>query len=87
MSYNFGCMIASDTLFDSRGGFLGSSYSMSEEWTCNKVIVKDSTLSLCLYTTSQNILIIFIHWNDEPVANKKKENLTNLTKEIHVKQY
>jgi len=26
--YNFGCMIASDTLFDSRGGFLGSSYLM-----------------------------------------------------------
>jgi len=24
--YNFGCMIASDTLFDSRGGFSGSSY-------------------------------------------------------------
>ena len=26
--YNFGCMIASDTLFDFRGGFLGSSYPM-----------------------------------------------------------
>ena len=25
MGYNFGCMIASDTLFDSRGGFSGSS--------------------------------------------------------------
>jgi len=24
MGYNFGCMIASDTLFDSKGGFLGS---------------------------------------------------------------
>jgi len=24
--YNFGCMIASDMLFDSRGGFSGSSY-------------------------------------------------------------
>ena len=23
MGYNFGCMIASDTLFDSRGGFFG----------------------------------------------------------------
>jgi len=23
VGYNFGCMIASDTLFDSRGGFLG----------------------------------------------------------------
>ena len=28
MSYNFGCMIASDTLFGSRGGFSGSSYPM-----------------------------------------------------------
>jgi len=28
MGYNFGCMIASDTLYDSRGGFLGSSYPM-----------------------------------------------------------
>jgi len=24
--YNLGCMIASDTMFDSRGGFSGSSY-------------------------------------------------------------
>jgi len=28
MGYNFGCMIASDTLFDSRGGFSGSRYPM-----------------------------------------------------------
>jgi len=28
MGYNFGCMIAIDTLLDSRGGFLGSSYPM-----------------------------------------------------------
>jgi len=26
MGYNFGCMIASDTLFDSRGGFSGPGY-------------------------------------------------------------
>jgi len=26
--YNFGCMIANDTQFDSRGGFSGSSYPM-----------------------------------------------------------
>jgi len=26
MGYNFGCTIASDTLFDSMGGFSGSSY-------------------------------------------------------------
>ena len=25
MGYNFGCMIASDTMFDARGGFSGSS--------------------------------------------------------------
>ena len=25
MGYNFGCMIASDTVFDSRGGVFGSS--------------------------------------------------------------
>jgi len=28
VGYNFGCMIANDTLFDSRGGFLGSNYPM-----------------------------------------------------------
>ena len=26
VGYNFGCMIASDTLFDFRGGFSGTSY-------------------------------------------------------------
>jgi len=28
VGYNFGCMIASDTQFDSRGGFSGSTYPM-----------------------------------------------------------
>ena len=28
IGYNFGCVIAGDTLFDSRGGFSGSSYPM-----------------------------------------------------------
>ena len=28
MGYNFGCMIPSDTLFDTRVGFSGSSYPM-----------------------------------------------------------
>jgi len=28
MGYNFGCMIASDTQFNSRGGFSGSRYPM-----------------------------------------------------------
>jgi len=34
--------------------------------------------------TIEHVLIIFIHRNLKPVANKKKENLT---KEIHNKQY
>jgi len=29
--YNFGCMIASNMLFDSRGGFLESSYPMKTQ--------------------------------------------------------
>ena len=28
VGYDFGCIIASDVLFDSRGGFSGSSYPM-----------------------------------------------------------
>ena len=28
VGYNFGCMIRSVTMFDSRGGFSGSSYQM-----------------------------------------------------------
>ena len=28
MGYSFSCMTASDTLFDSRGGFSGTSYPM-----------------------------------------------------------
>jgi len=31
VGYNFGCMISSDTLFDSRDGFLGSSYPMKTQ--------------------------------------------------------
>jgi len=31
MGYNFGCMIASDTIFDSRGGFSESSYPMKTQ--------------------------------------------------------
>jgi len=31
MGYSFGCMIASDTLFDSRGGFSWSSYPMKTQ--------------------------------------------------------
>jgi len=28
VGYNFGCVVASDMVFDSMGGFLGSSYPM-----------------------------------------------------------
>ena len=31
VGYNFGCMIASDTQFDSRGGFSWSSYPMKTQ--------------------------------------------------------
>jgi len=31
LDYNFGCIIARDTLFDSRSGFLGSSYPMKTQ--------------------------------------------------------
>ena len=31
VGYNFSCMTASDTLFDSRGGFSGTSYPMKTE--------------------------------------------------------
>jgi len=31
VGYNFGCMIASDMLFDSVGGFSGSSYAMKTQ--------------------------------------------------------
>ena len=34
MGYNFGCMIASDTLFDSSGGFSESSYPMKTAKGC-----------------------------------------------------
>ena len=36
---HFGCMIGSDTLFDSRGGFSGSSYPMkTAEIECQRVV-------------------------------------------------
>jgi len=40
VGYNFGCIIASDTLFDSRGGFSGSSYLIDiAEIDCLRVVV------------------------------------------------
>ena len=39
VGYNFGCMRASDTLFDSRGGFWGSGYPMKTvEIECPRVV-------------------------------------------------
>ena len=40
MGYNFGCTIASDTQFDSRGGFSGSSYPDEDiaEIECQRVV-------------------------------------------------
>jgi len=38
MGYNFGCMIASDTQFDSRGGYSGSSYPMKTQIECQRVV-------------------------------------------------
>ena len=42
MDYNFGCMIASDTLFDSRGEFSGSSYLMK---TANFDVLRDFAMA------------------------------------------
>ena len=44
MGYNFGCMIASDTQFDSRGGFSGSSYptkKLSDEDIADFEVLRD----------------------------------------------
>jgi len=40
VGYDFGCMIASDMQFDSRGGFLGSSYDpmKTAEIECLRVV-------------------------------------------------
>jgi len=32
VGYNFGCVITSDTMFDSRGGFFGSKIAIN--WLC-----------------------------------------------------
>ena len=42
MGYNFGCMIASDTLFDSRSGFSGSSYPMK---TADLEVLRDVAMA------------------------------------------
>ena len=49
MGYNFGCVITSDTLLDSRGGFSGSSYPMK---TADFEVLRDvamATMFGCLY--------------------------------------
>ena len=48
MGYNFGCMIASDMLFDSRGGFSGSSYPMkklSDEDIADFEVLRDDAMA------------------------------------------
>jgi len=42
MRYNFGCMIASNTLFDSKGGFLGSIYPIK---TADLEILRDAAMA------------------------------------------
>jgi len=51
VGYNFGCMIAIDTLFDSRGGFSGSSYPMKTlaEIECIRVVAIATTFCLSIY--------------------------------------
>ena len=45
LGYNFGCMIASDMLFDSKGGFSGSRYPMkTAEIKCLRVIAMATNL-------------------------------------------
>jgi len=42
MGYNFGCMIASDTLFDSRGGFLLLGVKLSDEDIADFEVLRDA---------------------------------------------
>ena len=42
MGYNFGCMIATDMLFDSRGGFSGPSYPIT---TSDFEVLRDDTMA------------------------------------------
>ena len=56
MGYNFGCVIASSTIFDSRGGFSGSSYPMktkprSSAPSFGTKIAVTTALSLCVNDT------------------------------------
>jgi len=56
VGYNFACMIASNKLFDSRGGFSGSSYPMktkprSSAPSFGTKIAVTTTLSLCVNDT------------------------------------
>ena len=48
VGYNFGCMIASNMLLDSRDGFLGSSYPKTVEIKCLRVVDMATNLGLKL---------------------------------------
>jgi len=45
MGYNFDCMIASNTLFDSRGGFTVSSYPMKSEDISDFEVLRDVAMA------------------------------------------
>jgi len=52
MGYNFGCMIASDTLIDSRGGFLGSSYPMKTvDFEIRRDVAMATTMAFYMWCT------------------------------------
>jgi len=60
MGYNFGCMIASDTRFDSRGGFSWSSYPMK---TADFDVLRDVAIVtifgfLCMGCTCPSVLVL-----------------------------
>jgi len=63
MSYNFGCTIASDTLFDSWGGFWGSSCPMkTAEIKCLRVVAMTTNFGtkiainwLCVNDSDQTV--------------------------------
>jgi len=45
MGYNFGCRIASDTLFDSRVGFRGQALKLSDEDITNFEVLTDVAMA------------------------------------------
>ena len=54
MGYNFGCMIASDTLFDSRGGFSGS---RSDEDIADFEVLRDVAMATIFWLSIYGVHI------------------------------